>query len=276
MDRKRRRLPSLIVLLLLLVGLPAFLVWREVRQQNLDAALIAAIKAGDTETALEALAHGADPNARDTGNHKPSFATAIRQLWNRLSGRRTEQKPGLHPTAIQRLYWIEEETEETLPSPPENLPALKALLKHGANPNVRDAGGRTPLCCALLWEYPAAMTTLLAAGADPNLGEPVITAVKSRKPALLKLLLDQGANPNVGEGEERPLTSASWSGDVEMVRLLLAKGADPNYREDNSGTANGNDYSAMYAARHEYYTTRPGVRETWGEIIRLLKQYGAK
>src|SRR5690242_5389582 len=105
MNRKRRKLLlCLLVLVLLLIGLPSFLVWREVGQQSLNTSLIAAIKRNDTPAALAALNAGADANTRDNGEDKPSFSDALRNLWNRMLGRQTQEATHGKPTALQLLF----------------------------------------------------------------------------------------------------------------------------------------------------------------------------
>ena len=46
--------------------------------------------------------------------------------------------------------------------------SLEDLLSKGANPNVRDNRGRTPLHHAAFYGYAENVQALLAAGADPN------------------------------------------------------------------------------------------------------------
>jgi ankyrin repeat protein len=50
----------------------------------------------------------------------------------------------------------------------DDLPGVIELLERGADPNLRDENGSVPLVVASLEASPAAVTALLAAGADPN------------------------------------------------------------------------------------------------------------
>jgi len=89
----------------------------------------------------------------------------------------------------------------------DDLPALIAVLGAGADPNVADRDGATPLYLASVQNKPVVARILLNAGADPN--------VES------------------GHGEEgTPLTGAAAWGHTDVVREFLAQGADPNLRED--------------------------------------------
>src|SRR5689334_22457448 len=102
--RHRRKLLFLLAFLLLLVGLPAWWLHREIQQERLNAALIAAIKKNDTQAALQALDRGADPNTRDLGNVKLSIGQHFHQLWNRLTGHKALDGNAYHPTALQLLF----------------------------------------------------------------------------------------------------------------------------------------------------------------------------
>jgi uncharacterized protein len=88
--------------------------------------------------------------------------------------------------------------------------AIEALLRAGADPNVRDREGTTALYRAAVAGDEAAVCVLLAAGADPDL-------------------------ESVAESEGLPICAASAWGHLGVVRELLAHGADPNRREDHGG-----------------------------------------
>jgi len=80
---------------------------------------------------------------------------------------------------------------------------IDALLKNGADPNIKIDDGRTLL----------------------------YLAVNSENVKCVKTLLDAGANPNLTNDDTcnyTPLTAACEIVNLEMIELLLSAGADPN------------------------------------------------
>ena len=82
-----------------------------------------------------------------------------------------------------------------------DLPYLNYLLQHGADPNLRDAGGNSPLLIAVTSGQVGLIPLLLAARANPNLGNsagetPLIRAVQRRDVATARVLVTGGANPD--------------------------------------------------------------------------------
>jgi ankyrin repeat protein len=94
---------------------------------------------------------------------------------------------------------------------------------------------------------------LLAAGADPNLGNlyeitPLWLAATNRSPAMTKLLLAHSADAGLAMAHgETALMAAARSGDSESIRLLLAAGADPNPSESKHG-----ETAMMWAAAENH------------------------
>lgn len=92
---------------------------------------------------------------------------------------------------------------------------LRYLLQKGADPNLRDGKGDTPL----------------------------ILAVTAGQVGMIKVLTDAKANPNLGNsGGETPLIRAVQRRDIPMIRELLSADADPD-QTDNVAGMSARDYA---------------------------------
>lgn len=103
-----------------------------------------------------------------------------------------------------------------------------AMLKAGADPNVRNDAGAT----ALMWavEHVDVVQLLLRAGADPNAASLFdrrtalrLAAMQAGSAPVVELLLARGAKP-----AQIDLTTAAQHGRVDVVRLLLRAGVRDN------------------------------------------------
>ena len=112
--------------------------------------------------------------------------------------------------------------------------ALSALSR-GADPNVANARGITPLLVACGGVGPVGMLeALLSAGAgcdsaDPDGWTPLTYAASSGQLALMDTLIASGANVSGGENRPidawTPLARAAYRGHVNAVILLMKSGA---------------------------------------------------
>lgn len=78
---------------------------------------------------------------------------------------------------------------------------LRYLLSRGADPNLRDGRGNTPLLLAVQFGQTDLIEALVEGKANPNLGNsggetPLIRAVQRRDPAMVRVLLAAKANPD--------------------------------------------------------------------------------
>ncbi|OCC22448.1 hypothetical protein MB02_16850 [Croceicoccus estronivorus] len=114
----------------------------------------------------------------------------------------TSGETGLHLTVARRdLTWT------------------RFLLQHGANPNIGDKHGVTPLVLAARLGFVEGVDELIANGARVN---------------------------DANDTGETPLISAVHRKDIPVMRALLKAGADAD-RPDNSGRS-ARDYAALQGA----------------------------
>lgn len=109
---------------------------------------------------------------------------------------------------------------------------IDALIHRGADPNVRDKYGMTPLHYAAYRGDAASAKALLKDGADPNAKDslgmtPLHAAAFAAHSAVLKVLLKGGAKVAMKDSlGNTALHYAAYKKSVEAVRILLAAGAD--------------------------------------------------
>ncbi len=121
-----------------------------------------------------------------------------------------------------------------------DLAAIDALLKAGADPDENYRSGKTSLQIAVDSANVAlpVLMTLLAAGADPDArgsGEtPLSLAVSRKNLAAITVLLNAGANPNSYFRSDGSLLHAAVQErtDLAVVAALLNGGADPNAQDE--------------------------------------------
>ncbi|GLI63909.1 hypothetical protein VaNZ11_007046 [Volvox africanus] len=147
--------------------------------------------------------------------------------------------------------------------------ALRALLGYGAQPNLVDKDGATPLILAALKGSVECVKLLLAAGANANATtqvgvSPLVAAIGAFAAGdgnleLIRALLEAGAAPNAPFFEEDTiLTAAVEGGNPALVSTLLAAGADPSM----PNTAGALPLQLALTKGHS-------------ELVRLLLQAGA-
>ncbi|MEM7408139.1 MAG: ankyrin repeat domain-containing protein [Pseudomonadota bacterium] len=122
------------------------------------------------------------------------------------------------------------------------LEAVALLLERGADPNAKNDHQLTPLCAALFQRAGAVAQRLVSDGADVNtpcvaggkLSAPLalvwLTSEQSERAALVRSLLAAGADPNVGgfsgSRPHPPLLSALQQADLDVARQLVNAGAN--------------------------------------------------
>ncbi|WP_372369366.1 ankyrin repeat domain-containing protein [Candidatus Uabimicrobium sp. HlEnr_7] len=118
---------------------------------------------------------------------------------------------------------------------------LKLLVENGAELNVYNRTGYTPLMQSLYYEYNDAAKYLIEKSTDVNGGNsknqttPLIYAIENLE--FMKLLLEKGANVKAKDkyGNTALLKACSMK-NIDIVKLLLEKGADINQQDSYGNT----------------------------------------
>jgi ankyrin repeat protein len=209
-------------------------------------ALLVAAASGHEALAIFLLDQGADPNATDSDGMTPLHYALLKGLTQLL---------GLRLKLIQVSYMTR----------PNMTQLVKALLAHGANPNLRlarvnqelptgggwmiNAVGATPFMFATACLDVSTMRLLLAGGANPliaakenttplmvaaGLGQTRIRTEAEQKSALeaAKIVVDLGVDVNaVDSSGQTALHGAAYTASDSIVQFLADKGAKLNVKD---------------------------------------------
>jgi ankyrin repeat protein len=261
--RARKRIFLVTFLLItVLIGMPVWSVYRQVRQERLNRDLIAAIKKNNTAAAIALLNAGADANALDHGKVPFSASQQLIAWLYRLRGRKATATFSVYPSALMAASLIYDRKDSKV-TPPENIAIIQALLDHGANPNA-DYYGDHVLILAVYDGHTATARLLLDHGADVNARNPdgstaVIYAYRDRPIGMIELLVDRSADVNTRDRQGNTvLMTACYAGDLAGVKRLLQAGAIVNAKNINGDTA------LLFAASYNHTP-----------VLRLLLEHGA-
>ena len=214
---KRFVLPVCGILVLLVVGL-ARTIRREMRRQERNQALIAAVKAAQAQTVQELLHQGADPDAIEIPPQKVSLWNFLRERIRGLKGEHTGMPAlALAVSGVRSPY-------EDKAGYARGVAIVKALLDHRARVDVKDTQGVDIINLAIESDYDEQILRLLI----QHLGH-VSHRPGNDQPSLLDL-----KNPLNGR---TPLRSAAAWGSPEAIDLLLRAGAKVDLPDDQGQTA---------------------------------------
>jgi ankyrin repeat protein len=126
----------------------------------------------------------------------------------------------------------------------DNPEMVTALLRGGADANVKDNGGFNAILRAIQNRHDAISDLLvvqdnLDLNARGSIGGTILMSYVWREQEdTVRKLLERGADPNLSDQDgDMPLHGAAMRGNVRLLQMLLDKGANPNARNKLGGTA---------------------------------------
>jgi len=206
------------------------------RQFALDRHLVAAVVQGDDKQALALVYAGANPNTR----YKPPPLFSLFQLVaHKLN--RTPEPINDSPTAFMIACgtpWTDEPAILQLQAHrPDDIRLAKEMLTHGAVISIMDEDEFNLLTWAGYFHRLKTLVLIFDHGANANIvnknGWTPLYALTMTKPssAIVRVFLEHGAQANMREAETgfTALYSAvNFAADKDVIRQLLQYGADPN------------------------------------------------
>ena len=255
----------LVILITLAVGIGF---WQQAQQRHYAQGrqLIDALVRGDNSQALALVQAGADPNTRYKPTPIPSLFQYIERILHRSHPPTNESPTALmiasgvpwaeYPDTLSRqkensddsqlvqamlahggiihfnnkqeldlLYWVGYLHRSN---------TLSLLIEHGANVNVKDEDGSTPLFAITMDKpHPDIVRILLEHGAKAEVQGDVIghsvlmnAIFYGAEPEVIRQLLSHGADPNLTDREkETPLLLAREQKRADIVAILKTAGA---------------------------------------------------
>lgn len=185
--------------------------------------LFNAVAGGHADVFEFLIQHGADPRLKNRHGESALHAALRNRRPSTLVDALIEK--GVDLNAVGK----EGETVLHVAAAGGHLDIVEKLVEHGADVNAVARQGTALMQGAF---YPAICRFLLEHGADPNLADadgdtPLMRAAQMRKVEIAEMLLAAGAKAGAArERRDSPLHHAARSGSVEMVTLLIRHGAD--------------------------------------------------
>jgi ankyrin repeat protein len=205
-------------------------------------ALIAAIVAGDLSRVQKLLEEGASPDSRN-GNGIPALALAAGMRNAAIVKALLSKGADVHATTNNAAAKMIEVPVVWQAAGWGSAETLRLILQAGANPNVHDGEGITPLMIAALLGNTETIPVLIEAKADLKARDlkeqtALMGAANSGHYEAARLLLDAGAEVDaLGELNATPLMYAAQHGFDDVVALLAERGADLNKKATPGLTA---------------------------------------
>ena len=125
---------------------------------------------------------------------------------------------------------------------------IRFLLQRGADPNVRNKKGVTPIQTAAALGFNEGVEALIGGGANINIADqtgetPLITSVHSRNVGLVRLLLEKGADPDRSDNSGR--SARDYMTLIGSSNTLLKMEFDA-YDKKRAATGTKQDYGPSF------------------------------
>jgi cytohesin len=227
--RRRRRAAVLILLVGSVVVAPAaWLSWLS-RRYHAEQRLLAAIVNGDAQTTGALLTQGVSPDAQRIFLDYNGTNRGFRRLLRRAPkmALRYVVVPLHRPLCVQttRIPALQLAFQQGTPDTAE------LLIEHGADPNVSNERGRTPLHWACLERR------ITVVGTRSKGIEPRRIRTWPPDPSVVTGLLDRGADAEARDvNGYTTLHIAARNGTTDVLEVLLEAGADPDARDRRGRT----------------------------------------
>ena len=281
--KKRRALWAPIGALLFLLGLLLVVAVQQIHQDSLDAALIQAARSLDAPAVARLLDRGANANARDTGEPPLTIPGLLNRLLQRIQGGPVPPGSGrsvLHlllkdkrfSTSLSKsqIRLFKEHGIVTDNPRSQLAPTIDAiaaaLVRRGADFDIRLKDNKTPLHAAALHGMHETVRLLAATGAAVNVTDAFgMTPLMYADAQDAAVLLQHGADINARNTRgETALAYTMYRAVPAHIKLLLEHGANVN-------AANVAGNSPLYLA-----TITLEESPNKAAILRLLRQSGAR
>ncbi|HEY3329794.1 MAG TPA: ankyrin repeat domain-containing protein [Capsulimonadaceae bacterium] len=163
------------------------------------------------------------------------------------------------------------------------LATFRRLVQSGAQVNVRDDFGRTPLVEAAEASNAKFIMELIAAGADINLQAPagenvLFLAAANSNPGVFAALVAAGSDVKVKNAQGVTTLMRAMQGAPETVKALIAAGVDVNANDQNGATALmtfGPEYP-LKVRMLVYADAIVNARDNKGETALMKIKYGGE